>query len=262
MPWRQRPEKADLICLSFLGLVSVYALVIMPLRPVMITWTPHLLAIMGHRTGIVMTGALAATGDQWWWLVLIAASIMGIKFDWIYWWAGKLWGHDIIEIWSGKSARARRRNDRAVAFAQKYQVLAIMVTYLPIPVPGGVIYAALGAAGVRLRNFLAVTLASSAITASCYMFLGYQLGSGAVELVQQYSAWMNYLSIAILVSMLAIWWWNDHRKRRDANPDLPDQTGTGESAARSDLHDTHGKLGDHDDAETREPAGGAGSGLP
>ncbi|MBK8459067.1 MAG: VTT domain-containing protein [Micropruina sp.] len=211
MPWRHKPTRSDIACLSWIGAISVYSLVMLPLRPVMLTLSPFVLGSLGYRTGLVMSGALAATGDQWWPLVLFLGSLGAIKFDWIYWWAGKLWGHGLIDVWSGKSERARRRNERAINFAHRYESLAIFVTFLPIPLPAGVIYAALGAAGTTLRKFLTVGFLSSLVTTSAYVYLGYRIGEPAVRLIEQYGQWLWYLSIAILVGVIAGAWWKQRR---------------------------------------------------
>ena len=106
LPWKHKPTRADIACLSWMGVASVYGLILLPLRPVMLGLAPHLLGSLGYRTGLVMTGALGSIGDRWWPLVLVLGSLMAMKFDWIYWWAGKLWGHGLIEVWSGRSERA------------------------------------------------------------------------------------------------------------------------------------------------------------
>mgnify|MGYP002144999781 FL=1 len=193
---------------------------LLPLRPVMLGLAPHLLGSLGYRTGLVMTGALGATGDRWWTLVLVLGSLMAMKFDWIYWWAGKLWGHGLIEVWSGRSERARKRNQRAIAFTHKYETWAIFVTYLPIPMPAAVVYAALGAAGTKLSKFLIVSFISSVISSGLYMYLGWQIGEPAVELINAYGQWLWYLSIAIIVGMIAVAWWKSRQPKSD-EPVIP-----------------------------------------
>ncbi len=212
LPWSHKPTRADLGCLTAMGLVGVYGLVMLPLRPVMLGLAPHILGSLGYRTGLVMVGALASVGDVWWPLVLLLGSLMAMKFDWIYWWAGRLWGRKIVEVWAaGKSERTRRWYDRVWGATRRYESLAIVVTYLPLPLPAGVIYAALGAAGTRLSKFLLVGAASSLVTTACYLALGFWIGEPAVELVDAYGRYLWYLSIAILVGMLAVYWWRQRR---------------------------------------------------
>lgn len=220
LPWKSKPTRSDIACLVWMGVASVYGLILLPLRPVMLGLAPHLLGSLGYRTGLVMTGALASLGDLWWPLVLVLGSLMAMKFDWIYWWAGKLWGHGLIEVWSGRSERARKRNQRAIAFAQKYETWAIFVTYLPIPIPAAVVYAALGAAGTKLSKFLIVSFISSIITSALYLYLGFTIGEPAVKLIEAYGQYLWYLSIAIIVGILVSAWWKS-RNRSGNEPQVP-----------------------------------------
>lgn len=220
MPWRHKPTRSDIACLSWLGAASVYGLVMLPLRPVMLGLAPHLLGSLGYRTGLVMTGALGSIGDPWWPLVTLLGALAAMKFDWIYWWAGRLWGHGLIEVWSGRSERARRRNERAIAFAHRYESLAIFVTYLPIPMPSAVVYAALGAAGTGIRKFLLVGFLSSLFTAAVYIYLGWTIGEPAVELLNQYGQFLWYVSLALIVGIFVMAWWKG-RQKPDGKPQVP-----------------------------------------
>ena len=106
LPWRHEPTRADLVCMAALGVVAVYGLVMLPLRPAILGLAPQVHGSLGYRTGVVMSGALAAVGDPWWPLVLVLGSLMTIKFSWVYWWAGRLWGRHIMEVWAaGRSER-------------------------------------------------------------------------------------------------------------------------------------------------------------
>ena len=220
LPWKHKPTKSDIACLSWMGVATVYGLILLPLRPLMLGLAPHLLGSLGYRTGLVMTGALGSLGDPWWPLVVVLGSLMAMKFDWIYWWAGKLWGHGLIEVWSGRSPRARRRNQRAIAFAHRYESLAIFVTYLPIPMPAAVVYAALGAAGTKLSKFLMVSFISSLISSGLYLYLGWMIGEPAVELINQYGQVLWYISIALIVGMVAVAWWKA-RTGKNGKPSVP-----------------------------------------
>ncbi|WP_052462218.1 DedA family protein [Nigerium massiliense] len=216
LPWRHKPGRADYACLSALGVVAMYGLVMLPLRPVMLGLAPHVLGSLGYRTGLVMVGALTAVGDRWWPVVLLIGTLMSMKFDWIYWWAGKLWGRNIVDVWtSGHSERTRRRYDRAWNLAHRYETIAIVATFLPIPLPAGVIYAALGAAGTTLRKFLIVGFCSALATSAGYIALGYWIGEPAVRLLDDYGRYLWYVSIAILVGMVAVAVWRSRQQKKD-----------------------------------------------
>ncbi|MDO5535005.1 MAG: DedA family protein [Propionibacteriaceae bacterium] len=222
LPWSHKPGRADIWCMSAMSVVALYALVMLPLRPVMLGLAPHLSGSLGYRTGLVLVGALAAVGDVWWPLVLVLGSLMTIKFDWVYWWAGKLWGRKIMDVWSAnKSERTRRRWDRIWDGARRFETLAIFVTFLPIPLPAGVIYAALGAAGTKLWKFLTVGFISSVLTTAGYMALGYWIGEPAVQVVDTYGRYLWYVSIAIIVGMLAVFWYR--QRKADAAASTPER---------------------------------------
>jgi membrane protein DedA with SNARE-associated domain len=211
LPWKHKPTPSDIACFSWLGVVAVYSIVINVLRPTLAGLAPHVLASMGSWTGLVLVGARAATGDPWWPLVWILGTLGLIKFDWIYWWAGRLWGRNLIDAWSGRSPRVRRANERAERFARKYDVLAIAVGFLPIPLPRGVILVVLGEAGTSLRKFLTVSVICSFITNGAYLALGYWIGEPAVKVMEVYGQYLVWVSVAILVVMVVSIWWKQRK---------------------------------------------------
>jgi membrane protein DedA with SNARE-associated domain len=219
LPWAHEPTRKDIVCWTGIALVGIYSLVMLPLRPVLLGYTPYVLAaVSGSRTAMVMIGALAATGHSWWWLGWLVGTLSVVKFDWVYFWAGKLWGRGLLEVMTGDSERARRRNERAERFALRWAVPAVLVTYLPIPLPGPIIYATVGTAGMSWRRFLAVDVIAAALAQALYLYLGYRIGEPAVRLVQQYAQYMVWLSVAILVVMVLGYLAKEYRKRRRGTP--------------------------------------------
>jgi len=169
---------------------------------------------------VVRTGARAATGDLWVLLSWGAASLGFMKLDWIYWWAGRLWGRDLIEVWSGRSARARKINAWAEKFARKYETLALIVNFLPIPLPRAVILAVLGEAGTTLKKFLTVSIIASFVTTGGYLAIGDWIGEPAVAVMTVYGKYLWYVSIAILIGVFANYWWRN-RNQQTSTSDSP-----------------------------------------
>jgi membrane protein DedA with SNARE-associated domain len=164
---------------------------------------PYLLAALGgSRTSAVTIGALAATGHGWWPLGLLLGTFGAVKFDPLYWWAGRLWGRGLIEIIAGRSARTARNAARAETVARRFGGWAIMLTYV-IPLPSAVVYATVGAAGMRLGRFLAIDILSAAVTRGICIYLGYRLGQPAVDVVQVIATYSWWISIALLTGILA-----------------------------------------------------------
>ena len=204
LPWRHQPTKADIACFSWLGVAGVYGLIMLWLRIALIDLSPETLASLGSWSGMVLVGAGAATGDQWWPLILFLGTFGLVKFDWIYWWAGRLWGRNLIEVWSGRSARARRVNEWAERFARKYDILALIISMIPF-VPGrGVVVAVLGEAGTSLRKFLTVSILTSAVVNAALLWLGFQVGKPAKDAMDTYGSYLLWVSGAMLIATIVI----------------------------------------------------------
>ncbi|WP_425308198.1 DedA family protein [Ammonicoccus fulvus] len=215
MPWGHKPTRADMACFWVLTLLGLYSLALLPFRAALLT-KPFLAAVLtGSRTGVVMIGALAAVGQAPIWPFWVAVATLSVmKFDLVYFWAGRRWGRGVFEMIAGKSPRARRNAERAERLALKYSIPALFITYLPIPLPAAVIYATLGAARMSWKKFIAFDLLFAAIMQSLYFYLGYRIGAPAVEVVAEYGKYLWYLSIVIIIGMIVTWWWNSQKKKR------------------------------------------------
>ena len=175
---------------------------------------PYLLAALGgSRTSAVTIGALAATGVGFWPAGLLLGTFGAVKFDWLYWWAGRLWGRGLIEIVAGRSPRAARNAARAERLARRFGVLAIVLTYI-VPLPSGVVYASVAAAGMRLRTFLMIDIATAAITRAIFIYLGYWIGAPAVRVVEIIAQYSWYLSIALLLGIFFNLWRQARARRQ------------------------------------------------
>ncbi len=208
MPWQGKPGPRDIRLYVAFVLTGVYSLVMLPLRPKLIGSLPLLLVgLTGSRSGLVTIGALSALGRaDWWWIGWIIGSISLIKFDPIFFFAGRFWGRGLIEVFAGRSKRAARNADRAERLGRRFGILAILLSYV-VPIPSAVIFATLGAAGMRLRTFVAVDLAAALVINGLWLYLGHRLGQPAVDVVNviaRYSSWISIVLIAFIV-LSAVW---------------------------------------------------------
>lgn len=219
LPWQHKPGRHDLICIGLLLFVGIFAWVMIPLRAYLIAANPLLLVgLSGSRSGTVTLGALAAVGRADWIPGLLLGIPSVIKFDLIYFWAGKLWGDGFMKAFAGRSKRSARNAAKAQRFAQRFGVPAILISYLPIPIPAGVIYATVAAAGMTWRKFILINLAAATVMQSLYMFLGYQIGEPAVEIVDVYAVYSGRVAIGILVLMIGVAIWRGSTKPRETEP--------------------------------------------
>lgn len=215
LPWKGKPRRADIMCWVAIAIVGVYALVLLPLRPVILGLSPYALAALnGSRTATVAIGAQAALGDPWWPVGLVLGTVSIMKFDWIYWWAGRLWGHGLIEILAGKSKRASRNAARAEAIARKIGAPAVILSYYIPIIPSAVIYASVGATGMRLWRFLVLDLIGAFSTRIIFMALGYRIGEPAIEVVKIIAKYSWYFALATIGVMIIGALWRRSRKQR------------------------------------------------
>lgn len=203
MPWAGKPGKQDLWCWIAIAAAGVFAVVMLILRPMLLGYNPYLLvALTGSRSGTVLIGALAEGGDRLWWIGLMLGTISVIKFALLYFWAGKLWGQGILDILVTDSPRARRAAARTERFARRFGVLAIAVSYLPIPIPVTIVAAVVGISGMRWRTFIITNLVTAFLVQSLWMYLGFAIGEPAVKVADLIAKYSLYLTIGLLVFVI------------------------------------------------------------
>lgn len=204
-PWPAGHEfgKQDGICAALIGVMTIFGLAMIPLRPVVLGLAPLVLvSLTGSMIGLLMCGALGATGWPWWPAAIVIGALSGIKFDFVWWWAGKLWGDQFIASIAGQTERARRRAKRAENLTRRYDILALFLGHVPyLPVPRSIVCAVLGAAGTRLRRLFLIDLLFSFIMASVFVWLGWQIGEPAVAALEEFGKYMWYVSIVLLVGV-------------------------------------------------------------
>ena len=183
-------------------LVTAYGFVAIPLRAWLLGVDPALLAVItGSRPALVAVGATARVGEGPWLWPLLGGILSIVKFHWVFWWAGRLWGDAALTRVGGDSPRALRRIARAKAFVRRYQAVAIVLTYVPLPVARELVIVALGTARGRFRTFVLLDVATAAATQTVCVLLGAWLGAAAVVVVKQYALYAGWVAIAALLVM-------------------------------------------------------------
>ena len=201
MPWKKQPGRSDYACLAWFGVIGVFSLILLPTRAWLITAAPDWLAMVtGGRTAVAVSGALASQGEMPHWpIVLAVASLLSLKFDWIYWWAGKLWGRGMIELWAGQSKRAARGYARAERWAEKLGPLGFLIAYIPLPLPlMQVVFVLAGATGMSLRRFLIYDYIASTLWLVLYFYLGWRFGEPIVDVLESYARIAMWVALAMI----------------------------------------------------------------
>lgn len=217
LPWNGKPTKADYWCLGWFGFVGLFGMAMIPLRAWLLGLDPPtMLALTGSRIGAASTGALAAAGEaKHWLLYLLIGSVVAIKFDWIYWWAGKLWGRGILDVQAASSKRTAKNIDRVEHWAAKLGWLGIFLAYVPIPLPiAFVVFVLMGMTNMPLGKFLALDFISKTAWSFLYLGLGWWIGDPVVTVLDGYAKIANWVAIGLLVVVFVGVFRNQSKKKQ------------------------------------------------
>jgi len=133
--------------------------------------------------------------------VVLLAAIPGLmKFDVLYWWAGRLWGERFIMALPG-SRRAATHMARVQRAGRKLTWPAVVASCF-LPIPRALIFVIAGWAGMRLIVFLILDLIGVLLWAGLLAGLGYALGHHAVVAamtISRYSWWFTIAIVALSV---------------------------------------------------------------
>lgn len=219
LPWQHKPSREEVACLVAYAMIGVYSFVMMPLKPTLLAADPIWLALAdGGRVAMVAIGGLTGTeGYSLWWLGLLLATLSYIKFDAIYWWAGKLWGDAFLQMATvDKSDKTLARQQRVKDFTQKNLFWAVLLSHLPIPFPDLVVGIAAGASGVSLKRYLAYDFFLALPFRAAYMYAGFVFKDEATAMVKVVERYSLYLSLGIVAGMLVTWYLSDRKKKAAA----------------------------------------------
>src|SRR5499426_4677954 len=198
LPWHGKPRAADICC--WLGIVfsGLFFWVLLPLRVSLIGTHPVVAELLnGSTESIISAAAFASVGDGILAVVLLAAIPGLMKFDPLYWWAGRLWGERFIMALPG-SRRVAKHMARVQRAGPKFTWPAVVASSF-LPIPRAIIFVIVGWAGMRLITCLILDLISVLLWAGMLAGLGYALGHHAVAAAKTISHYGWWFTIGIVV---------------------------------------------------------------
>src|SRR6516162_5136240 len=215
-PWHGRPRARDMLCALAIVVSGVYAVATIPLTPALIASHPVLLELLtGSTSSIMAAGAFSDVDVKLQLTLVVVAALPGImRFDWVFWWAGRLWGHRIVERLGHSSPRMARLAELAEARGRRWAgPLVALAAFLPSGASTAV-YAAAGWAGLPLLAFVLWDTLGSAAWISVVAFGGYLLGSDGVTLAELVSRYATVTIIVLVVMLVAPQAWHSWREWR------------------------------------------------
>ncbi len=199
LPWTGRPRKVDVLCWAGIVLSGIYYWTLLPFVAPLVGTHPVFLEVLNGNTAAIISAAAFVRVGHGTLVVVLLAAIPGLmKFDVLYWWAGRLWGERLILLLSGKRNRGTKYMDRVQRWGRKFTWPAVLVAPF-LPIPTAIIYVVVGWAGMRLVTFLILDAIGSLLWAGLLAGLGYALGHHAVVVAQSISHYGLWISIALIV---------------------------------------------------------------
>ncbi len=201
LPWHGKPRAADICCWLAIVVSGLFFWVLLPLRVSLVGTHPVVAELLnGSTESIISAAAFARAGDGTLAVVLLAAIPGLMKFDAVYWWAGRLWGERFIMALPG-SRRVAKHMARVQRAGRKFTWPAVVVSCF-LPIPRAIIGVVAGWAGMRLVTFLILDLIGVLLWAGLLAGLGYALGHHAVaaaKTISHYSWWFTIGIVALSV---------------------------------------------------------------
>ena len=209
---RPRPRRAVVVdrwlratCAGLLLVLAVWELASIPVKAWLLPHVSLSSVITTDPIAEVGLGAKAAFNHhraEWLPVIWLLTTISTIKWHLVVFWAGTLWGRDVLTHWSGNSPRQRRILALVEKVASRWPSVAILLAYVLMPL-SSVIYGTLGAANGSWRTLLKVDLAGAAVSTFGWIYLGFFLGRPAQEALARYSGVATWVAIVLAVAVVA-----------------------------------------------------------
>jgi membrane-associated protein len=119
-----------------------------------------------------------------------------------FWWAGRLWGERVILLLSGQRKHGPKFMARVRRWGRWFTWPAMILSPF-LPVPGAIVYVVVGWAEMRLVTFLILDMISTLLWSGMLAGLGYALGRRAVVVAQEISHYGLWISIGIVLIVIA-----------------------------------------------------------
>ena len=198
LPWHGKARTADILCWLGIVLSGVFYWALLPLRVSLVGTHPVVAEVLnGSTESIISAAAFARVGHGTLAVVMLAAIPGLMKFDILYWWAGRLWGEKFIMALPG-SRRVVRHMARVRRAGRKITWPAVVASSF-LPIPRAVVFVVAGWAGMRLVTFLILDLIGVLLWAGLLAGLGYELGHHAVVAAMTISRYSWWFTIGIVV---------------------------------------------------------------
>jgi membrane-associated protein len=204
-------DRRQVLCAGILILQGAYRLVLLFATPSLIGSHPLLVeGLRGSTSTLVAGGAFASIGRTSLLLALLLPLPTLMMSDPFVWWAGRLWGPEVVDLLAGRGAAQRRGVQIAMRLIERARSWAVVLAPF-LPVPSIIIYAAAGWTGMRLRWFLLLDVIGTFGWIALMVGLGYALGHSAVNIAHDITHYSLLITIGLVVCCVLVGAWRGWR---------------------------------------------------
>lgn len=204
-------DRRQVLCAGILILQGAYRLVLLFATPSLIGSHPLLVeGLRGSTSTLVAGGAFASIGRTSLLLALLLPLPTLMMSDPFVWWAGRLWGPEVVDLLAGRGAAQRRGVQIAMRLIERARSWAVVLAPF-LPVPSIIIYAAAGWTGMRLRWFLLLDVIGTFGWIALMVGLGYALGHSAVNIAHDITHYSLLITIGLVVACVLVGVWRGWR---------------------------------------------------
>jgi membrane protein DedA with SNARE-associated domain len=199
LPWAGKPGRADVLCWGGIMVSGFYYLALLPFRADLVGTHPLLGTFLNGGLESIVSAASYARVQHGTLVWVLLASIPGLmKFDILYWWAGRLWGERVIHLLSGRRKAGAKAIDRVGRWGRWFTWPTIVFASF-IPIPSAIFYVVAGWNGMSAVTFLALDVIGTLLWSGVLAGLGWELGQRGVDVAQTISHYGLWFTIALVV---------------------------------------------------------------
>lgn len=199
----ENPDKGDKIILSLWAFTFLYGFALMPFKVYLLNHPWVGAAAGGGLTSMIVSGAHVAEKGSPWIFPLLLGIFGLVKFTPLFFFMGKKWGDEGLELFLGNNKRLKKRVKKIEQFAKKYSFPTMLISTIPfVPIPLTLVLLILGNAGMGFKKFFTQMIIVVAMVQGFLMYLGYRFGEPVLEVVKTISKYSTYITFIIIAFVI------------------------------------------------------------
>lgn len=208
-----QPRPIDKVLLSLLAFMTIFSMVMIPLRPNLLVNAPWLVSLLtGSGLGLLITAAQNQGAALMLAALTAAAAASHIKFMAVYFFMGKHWGQGFITwLFANHTPLWWRKLE---GFVEKHLFLSLLLGFIPFsPIPATILVAI---AGIRKLKGWVIGLYIYLLAIGnklFYLYLGLRFGEGIQPTLETIDRYMMQITLALIAYVFIMNWWRSSKKK-------------------------------------------------